>query len=288
MPQNTFFGIDTPFCCSRKTHTTAEQKPYAANCHYHDAYELFLFLNGKASMYYEDEYHPINPGDLYIIPPDIPHGAACYDTKVYDRLVINVHMELLKELSTEQTDLTEFLQGGGADRIAVVNLSAKAQKRLIQLVEEMQQPETAESAFGADIEKNAKAALLLVEMNRFVSEYYRAQTGKKTRPKLISSIIDYVEEHLTETITLEMLANELFISSKYISSVFRKNMGMTLREYIITKRVENAKKLLSEGRNVSEACELSGFGDYSNFIRTFTRIAGISPGKYARQQLNEE
>ena len=287
MPQNTFYGIDTPFCCSRKTHTTAEQKPYAANCHYHDAYELFLFLNGKASMYYDDEYHPINPGDLYIIPPDIPHGAACYDAKVYDRLVINVHMELLKELSSERTDLTDFLQGDSTEKITVVNLNAKAQKRLIQLVEEMPQPEAGDGVFGTDIEINAKAALLLVELNRFVSEY-RAQNGKKSRPKLVSGIIDYVAEHLTEPITLEMLASELFISSKYISSVFRKNMGMTLREYIITKRVENAKKLLSEGKNVSEACELSGFGDYSNFIRTFTQIAGISPGKYARQQENEE
>lgn len=286
MPQNTFYGIDTPVCCSRKTHTTAEQKPYAANCHYHDAYELFLFLNGKASMYYEDEYHPLNPGDLYIIPPDIPHAAACYDSKVYDRLVINVRKELVKELSSGQTDLFDYLQGDGEARIKVVNLNAKAQKRLIQMVEEMPSQESLEHRFGADIELNAKTAILLVELNRYISEYNN-QIGKKARPKLIDGIKDYISEHLTEPISLEMLSNEFFISSKYISSVFRKNMGMTLREYIITKRVENAKKLLSEGKNVSEACELSGFGDYSNFIRTFTLIAGISPGKYAKQQVNK-
>ena len=206
MPQNIFYGIDTPFCCSRKTHTTAEQKPYAANCHYHDAYELFLFLNGKAAMYYDNEYHPIAPGDLYIIPPDVPHGAACYDSKVYDRLVINIHMELLKELSTKQTDLTDFLTENGTDKIKVVNLNAKAQKRLIQLVEEMPQVQSTGGAFGTDVELNAKAALLMVELNRFVSEYH-AQNGKKARPKLVASIIDYVAEHLTEQITLEMTLN---------------------------------------------------------------------------------
>lgn len=286
MPQNTFYGIETPFCCSRKTHATAEQKPYAS-CHYHDAYELFLFLNGKASLYYEDEYHPMNPGDLYIIPPDIPHGAACYDAKVYDRLVINLHPELLKELSTGQTDLAAFLRDGGTEQIKVVSLNAKAQKRLIQMVEEVPQVEEERDAFGHDIEMKARAALLLVELNRFVSEFH-AQAGKKTQPKLVESITDYITEHLTETITLEILSNQFYMTSKYISSVFHKNMGMTLREYIITKRVEHAKKLLSEGRNVSEACELSGFGDYSNFIRTFTMIAGISPGKYARQQISGE
>ena len=286
MPQNIFFGIDTPFCCSRKTHTTAEQKPYAV-CHYHDAYELFLFLNGKASMYYDEEYHPMNPGELYIVPPNIPHGAACYDSKVYDRLVVNVREELLRELSTGDTNLSSFLQENTGGKVKVVNLNAKVQKRLIQLVEEMSQAEDDRKAFGHDIEMKARAALLLVELNRFVSEFH-AQAGKKSRPKLVENIVDYITEHLTESITLEILANQFFISSKYISSVFHKSMGMTLREYIISKRVEYAKKLLSEGKNVSEACELSGFGDYSNFIRTFTLIAGISPGKYARQQANEE
>ena len=286
MPQNIFFGIDTPFCCSRKTHTTAEQKPYAV-CHYHDAYELFLFLNGKASMFYDEEYHPMNPGDLYIVPPDIPHGAACYDSKVYDRLVVNVREELLQNLSTGDTDLSGFLQKNTEGKIKVVNLNTKAQKRLVQMVEEMPVEEEGRLAFGYDVELKARAALLLVELNRFVSEFHE-QAGKKTQPKLVENIVDYIAEHLTEPITLEILANQFFITSKYISSVFHKNMGMTLREYIISRRVEYAKKLLSEGKNVSEACELSGFGDYSNFIRTFTLIAGTSPGKYARQQANGE
>lgn len=286
MPQNTFFEIDTPFCCSRKTYTTAEQKPYATY-HYHNAYELFLFIDGKASMYYEEEYHPMFPGDLFIIPPDLPHGAACYDSKVYDRLVVNVREDMLERLSTGQTDLSAFLQGNTDGRIKVVNLNTKAQKRLIQLVEEMPQETKEESVFGRDVELNARAALLLVELNRMVSEFH-AQAGKKAQPKLVENITDYIAEHLTEPITLEVLSNQFFITSKYISSVFHKNMGMTLREYIISRRVEFAKKLLSEGKNVSEACELSGFGDYSNFIRTFTMIAGISPGKYARQQASEE
>ena len=286
MPQNTFFEIDTPFCCSRKTYTTAEQKPYATY-HYHNAYELFLFIEGKASMYYDEEYHPMNPGDLYIIPPNLPHGAACYDSKVYDRLVVNVREDLLEQLSTGQTDLLAFLQGNTEGKIKVVNLNTKAQKRLIQLVEEVPQETDGEQDFGRDIEMNARAAILLVELNRFISEFH-AQSGRKTQPKLVENITGYIAEHLTEPITLEVLANQFFITSKYISSVFHKNMGMTLREFIISRRVEYAKKLLSEGKNVSEACELSGFGDYSNFIRTFTMIAGISPGKYARQQKNEE
>ncbi|WP_159413111.1 helix-turn-helix transcriptional regulator [Ruminiclostridium josui] len=57
---------------------------------------------------------------------------------------------------------------------------------------------------------------------------------------------------------------------------------MTLREYILDRRIEEAKRLLSNGENVSEACCKSGFSNYSNFIRSFTKLVGISPGKYMR------
>jgi len=57
---------------------------------------------------------------------------------------------------------------------------------------------------------------------------------------------------------------------------------MNLHEYIIFKRVARAKKLLMEGKSVTETCHLSGFNDYSNFIRTFKRTVGISPGKYSK------
>lgn len=287
MPQNLFYEIEAPFCCSRKTHATAEQKPYAATCHYHNAFEIYLFLSGKASMYYDETYYPMNPGDLYIISPNKPHGAACYEAKVYDRLVINISEEFLKELSNNDTNLNAYLPDANSMEIRVIHLDSKSQKRLIQLVEEFGDFELQQSGYGTELEARARATILMVTLNRLIAEHSE-QTGKKSQPALITGIIDYVTEHLTEPITLNDLATNFFISSKYISSVFHKQMGMTLREYVITQRVECAKKLLSEGKNVSEACELSGFGDYANFIRTFTQVSGISPGKYARMQRNEE
>lgn len=68
-----------------------------------------------------------------------------------------------------------------------------------------------------------------------------------------------------------------------ISAVFfKKYTGLTLREYIADLKIEEAKKLLLSGENVSDACCKSGFSDYSNFIRTFTKATGLSPGKYAK------
>lgn len=94
--------------------------------------------------------------------------------------------------------------------------------------------------------------------------------------------MDYIETHLTDSLTLQDLSDNLFANSSYISRQFKKHTGLTIRNYILTRRIELAKSCLTEGMTITEACYQSGFGDYANFIRTFTKLVGTSPGKYAR------
>ncbi|WP_313960282.1 helix-turn-helix domain-containing protein [Paenibacillus xylanexedens] len=68
----------------------------------------------------------------------------------------------------------------------------------------------------------------------------------------------------------------------------QKTTGLTIRNYILNRRIELAQICLSEGMSITEACYRSGFGDYANFIRSFTKIVGTSPGKFVRKQSTEK
>ena len=122
---------------------------------------------------------------------------------------------------------------------------------------------------------------ILVSISRVLNDS-RDADGAQNVPDLINDVKNYIFEHLTEQIVLEDLSREFYFNGKYISATFKKYTGMTLRSYILEQRIMLAKRLLREGGNVSEACEHSGFLDYTNFIRSFTRIVGMSPGKYSR------
>ena len=74
-----------------------------------------------------------------------------------------------------------------------------------------------------------------------------------------------------------VLAASFFLSESYICRIFKQATGTTINQYITAKRISRAKILLAEGRTVTEACSLCGFGDYSNFLKSFTRAVGISP-----------
>ena len=67
-----------------------------------------------------------------------------------------------------------------------------------------------------------------------------------------------------------------------MSHLFKRETGSTIFQYILVKRIAMAREFLSMGTSVAETCVQSGFGDYANFIRTFKKITGYSPGHFKK------
>ena len=108
-----------------------------------------------------------------------------------------------------------------------------------------------------------------------------AQNNLRLHYSRIDEILAYIDQHLVEDVSISVLASHFYLNNSYLSKIFKEITGTTINRYIAAKRVARAKALLSEGRSVSETCMLCGFGDYSSFLRSFTKIVGMSPKKYA-------
>ncbi len=95
--------------------------------------------------------------------------------------------------------------------------------------------------------------------------------------------MNYIDLHYLENITLEDIANHLFISRKYLNSVFKKETNFTVKNYIIHRRIIQAKLYLrDQNASVQEAFSSSGFSDYSNFFKHFKKIVGMTPKQYQK------
>jgi AraC-like DNA-binding protein len=98
----------------------------------------------------------------------------------------------------------------------------------------------------------------------------------------VDDILAYINMNIASPITIEMLSGEFFLSESYICRIFKAATGTTINKYICARRISIAKALLNDGVSVTEAYEKSGFTDYSNFFKAFTKTVGISPKKYAQ------
>lgn len=104
----------------------------------------------------------------------------------------------------------------------------------------------------------------------------------------ILGIVRYMQEHLTEEISLNVLAEEFHLSASYISQLFKNEIGVNFLVYLTNIRMEQAKKLLlSTPLSIAEVSERSGYGDYRVFTKAFKKSEGVTPSQYRRNFLEE-
>ena len=92
-------------------------------------------------------------------------------------------------------------------------------------------------------------------------------------------ILRYINEHLTEKLSIEMLAEHFYISKYHMMRQFKEETGYTIHQYITEKRVLDAKNRMNAGVPATEACYESGFQDYSTFLRAYKKRMERKPSE---------
>ena len=115
--------------------------------------------------------------------------------------------------------------------------------------------------------------------------YTFVQTLKKEQlPKhspLVQKTISYVHKHILDDLSLEKIASELFINPSYLSSIFKKETGTTLVEYINRKKIEESKYFLSHSElPISNIASLFHFCNQSYYTSLFKRFTGTTPARF--------
>lgn len=107
------------------------------------------------------------------------------------------------------------------------------------------------------------------------------EESKEVDNLIISKVILYIEENYSNKITLQSIADKVFISPSYLSRLFKKHMGINLNEYILEYRMEKAKNYLKQARyNINEVANLVGYKDTKYFSSSFKKIIGLTPIEY--------
>ena len=116
-------------------------------------------------------------------------------------------------------------------------------------------------------------------MNRFISYVFEFNDVKHA--DVIFKITAYVKNNYMKKITLDDIADNVYLSRTYISRIFREEMKVTLTKYINKIRIDKSKQLLLDSSlTLADVANLTGFDDQSYYSKTFRSITGMSPGRY--------
>ena len=98
---------------------------------------------------------------------------------------------------------------------------------------------------------------------------------------VIQQLVSYINNHISEGVSLKVLSNMFHMNPNYISQYFKNETGMNYSAYLLMLRINKAKNLLmNSDRSVAEVAQMTGFKDYRLFSRTFKQETGLTPSQY--------
>ncbi|MCQ2458024.1 MAG: AraC family transcriptional regulator [Clostridia bacterium] len=120
---------------------------------------------------------------------------------------------------------------------------------------------------------------------QMVSGYAEAVNGTRSvrYSVQIGSAVNYINTHLCEPLTVQEIAGHVFLSANYLSGLFKKEIGISIHEYIIRRRIEESCYFVRRGREkIADIAAFYQFSSQSHFVKCFHEIMGVTPGEYRR------
>ena len=261
-----------------KTLTNAQPLPRPAeivtlpsymNCHDHQYTQVVIGLKGQAEFEVRGSGNIVGPGQGCVVVACSDHAFGGIVGQS-DILVLNMPLAtnddpLMLQKINQLSDCDTYFQ-----------LDGQIQKLIKMLVLEMQ-------ASPDDLLlSRACNDTVMALLQRHISAL---QTNKKDSRLDLDALDRYIDQHLCHRISIAQLAGSVFLSESQFHLLFKEQMRITPHQYVLNKRVDLAKALIEQGQlNLGQIAELSGFSGQSTFTHTFTRLLGISPSRYKKQQ----
>lgn len=231
--------------------------------HMHSHYEISMILSGDVSVLLHNQIVKGTEPKIIMLQPLTLHYMIPEPSQLYRRINISFTKEYVKKLSNDWSVFCKlFPQNGG------ILLPDDSQLHNLEQIFTIMMNES-------DHERNKY--LLMYALSLLSDVRSTDETETVTIPKYVCEALSYYNEHFTEQITADELANQLGIGRTTLMTGFRRYTGNTIHQYQQNLRLKYAEHLRQNGATVGEAAAASGFCDIGGYIRAYKKVNGITP-----------
>ena len=243
--------------------------------HSHTTYEILYMLEGDAIFSIGGTEYKLEPHTMLFIPPNVFHGIHVLTDKPYDRYTVHFDPSILSH--EHRALLLSNLPAKSDSSCCIRGMQDSGVLEMLRQFDDLSvSPESLHKPL-IPIFLQSLIARILITMPALLPTHSPSSSSLK------NDLLEYINDHFTEPITLDTLSARFFASKSQLNQTFRRMTGTTIIDYIIRKRISYAQQLLLNGVSAQQASAASGFGDYTSFYRAYKKHFGCSPNRDKRE-----
>lgn len=238
--------------------------------HIHSECEIYFNISGDVSFMVENNIYPISHGSIIITRPYEYHHC------IYHTHAVHRHYWILFSCDGNENLFDLFFKRNLGEKNLIV-LNPADTDRMDFIMKKLISGEC------TSLEKFSHFFEIINKLNYGTQK----NTGDLALSFEISEILNKINTEFSQPISVSELSKSIHMSINTLERHFKNQLGITPREYIFQRRISNPISLLANGSSVIDACNKSGFSDYSHFISLFKNRFGITPLQYKKIETNQ-
>lgn len=252
----------------------------------HDFWEFLYVDKGQVIVTFGEKTETLTKGSIIFHKPGEFHAVCC--DNIHAPNLIVVAFDCCSPLMEKFNTL--ICTAGEQERIIFATIIKEAQSAFISPLDNPELKELTRALnpkIGCEqLIKNSLESLLIGLARRLElfeqPEKLISVISTQNKKQLICNINNYLEENISQQLTLQQISSDNLISNSYLQKLFRERTGGGAMEYFGKLKITRAKHLIREGRhNFTEIAEELGYSSLHYFSRHFKKVSGMTPSEYA-------
>ena len=231
-----------------------------------DLFSVFILLDGEIDYIVEGKRIHLLPKDMLLVGNNEIHQSIFKKGLECEYVLLMVNLDFF--IKHNCTDLSDIFFNRSDN---IIRADRVIESGIYDIVKRL-------DGYTKDDSPNLVVISSVIIELLYNLDRQVAKTGKQHyKQEKIKDITEYINNHLTEKISLEDIANHFYLTRQYLCRLFKQSTGFTVNKYISYKRIVLVRELHLVGMPLSIACEKAGFSDYSAFYRAYYKIMNVPP-----------
>ena len=249
--------------------------------HYHNALEIIVCIQNQYAVTSSGQTYLLHPGDVLFIPPFMLHEL--HATPSGSRFIFLIGVDMLLHFQDYKTLDPIFMTPYLCTSDSRPEIHPHIHESLMKM---------ADTYFSHDIFWETSIYILLLDILLTIGRFHYSQSGRDCGDaadssqlkyyEIFASLLNYIDIHYMEDLTLEQVADYIGFSKYHFSRLFKQHTHTTFHNYLCHKRVQAAQSMLTANRTlpVTDIAFQTGFNNLTSFHRCFSKYTNCSPTEY--------